>query len=284
MKRIIIFAISTLFCLSSFAQSLSVSSFRLLETDMTANTAGTMEYDQNGEAAALIKVVTTQTGFSFDCGSIGVVKTLQKPSEIWVYVPRGVKKMTISHSQLGLLRDYPLNIPINSARTYEMVIVTGEIQTIVKPTRTTQYVVFQLTPTDAVVEIDGELLKTDQGIASRMKKMGTYDYRVRAPNYLPEIGKVTINDPNNKHIVNVKLKPNYSQVTLKVNNDAEIWVNGEKKGVGSWTGNLGAGTYEFETKKQNYRGTITTQDIVVAAEPQLIKESLIPSTIYLPVL
>ena len=74
------------------AQSISVSSFRLLENDLDANTAGTMERDQNGEVAALIKVVTTQTGFTFDGGALGIVKTIQKPGEIWVYVPRGLKR------------------------------------------------------------------------------------------------------------------------------------------------------------------------------------------------
>ena len=137
------------------AQSISVSSFKLLDTDLTANTAGTMETDQNGETAALIKVVTTQTGFTFDGGALGIVKTIQKPSEIWVYVPRGLKKITISHPQLGMLRDYYLNIPIEAARTYEMVLVAGEVQTIVKQARTSQYVVFELTPPDAVVELNG---------------------------------------------------------------------------------------------------------------------------------
>ena len=34
------------------AQALLVESSRLLETDLTANTYGTIEYDQNGEKAA----------------------------------------------------------------------------------------------------------------------------------------------------------------------------------------------------------------------------------------
>lgn len=50
------------------AQNLSVESFRLLPNDLTANTFGTMESDQNGEVAALIKVVTAETGFAFDGG------------------------------------------------------------------------------------------------------------------------------------------------------------------------------------------------------------------------
>lgn len=260
-----------LFCaLLIQAQNISVSSFRLLETDLTANNAETIVRDQNGEVAALIKVVTTQTGFSFDVGQLGVVKTVQMPAEIWVYVPRGIKKISISHPQLGILRDYYLNISIEAARTYEMVLVSGTVETTIHQARTSQYVVFQLTPPNAVVELNGELLETVDGTATKMMKFGTYNYRVQAPNYYPDAGNVTVNDPNNKHIVHVALKPNFSAVTLKVEGDAEIWVNGERKGIGTWTGNLGAGTYVFEAKKANHRDSYSSRDIVVTEEPQVI--------------
>ena len=254
----------------SYSQSISVSNFKLLDTDLTANTAGTMELDQNGETAALIKVVTTQTGFTFDGGSMGIVKTKQTPGEVWVYIPRGAKKISIKHPQLGVLRDYYFPVAIEPAKTYEMVLVAGEVQTIVKQARTSQYVVFNLTPPDAVVELDGELLKTEGGVASKMMKFGTYNYRIKAPDYLSEAGAVTIDDPNNKKVVNISLKPNFAQVTIKVDNNAEIWVNGEKKGAGSWTGNLGAGTYELEAKKAGHRSTMTTRDIDVTPEPQIV--------------
>ena len=253
------------------AQSISVSSFQLLENDLTANTAGTTERDQNGEVAALIKVVTTQTGFTFDGGALGIVKTKQTPGEVWVYIPRGAKKITIKHPQLGVLRDYYFPCAIDAARTYEMILVTGTVETTVRQTRTSQYVVFQLTPPNAVVELNGELLQTADGTASKMMKFGTYGYRVNAPNYLPESGNVTVNDPNNKHVVNIALKPNFSQVTLTVDNNAEIWVNGERKGTGSWTGNLGAGTYELETRLKNHRSQTVTRDVVVTTEPQTIR-------------
>jgi formylglycine-generating enzyme required for sulfatase activity len=269
MKRLLIIVYMLIGVLILEAQ-ISVSSFRLLETDLTANTHGTIEHDQNGEVAALIKVVTTQTGFTFDGGSLGIVKTVQKPAEIWVYVPRGLKKITISHPQLGVLRDYYLPVSIASAKTYEMVLIAGEVQTIVKQARTSQYVVFQLTPPNAFVELDGEVLATNEGTATKLMKFGTYNYRVQAPNYLPEAGNVTINDPKNKHVVNVALKPNFSSVTLNVDGNAEIWVNGERKGTGSWTGNLGAGTYVFEAKKENHRDSYMSRDIIVTSEPQTI--------------
>ena len=108
MKKCTLVLITILFCLSAIGQSISVSSFRNLETDMTANTTGTMEKDQNGEVAALIKVVTTQTGFTFDGGSLGIVKTKQTPGEIWVYVPRGAKKITIIIIQHQFNQEEPM--------------------------------------------------------------------------------------------------------------------------------------------------------------------------------
>ena len=277
--RKILLILFAFWLIPGFAQNISVSSFKSLDTDLTANTAGTMEKDQNGETAALIKVVTTQTGFTFDGGALGIVKTKQTPGEVWVYIPRGSKKITIKHPQLGVLRDYFFPVAIESARTYEMVLIAGEVQTVVKQARTSQYVVFQLTPPDAVVELDGELLKTEGGVASKMMKFGTYNYRVQATNYLLEAGSVTVDDPNNKKVVNISLKPNFALVTINVDNNAEIWVNGEKKGEGSWSGNLGAGTYELEAKKEGHRSTITTQDFFVSSEPQIVKLQA-PTPIY----
>ncbi len=91
LNRIVFSFFILIFSFDCLAQTISISSFKPLVTDLTANTAGTMEMDQNGETAALIKVVTPQTGFTFDGGALGIVKTVQKPSEIWVYVPRGLK-------------------------------------------------------------------------------------------------------------------------------------------------------------------------------------------------
>ena len=250
------------------AQSISVKSFRLLESDLTANTVGTMEKDQNGDVAALIKVVTTETGFTFDGGALGIVKTRQMPAEIWVYVPRGLKKITISHPQLGILRDYFLPVKVEAARTYEMALVTGKVETTVREARTSQYVVFQLTPPNAVVELDGELLQTTDGTARKVMKFGSYNYRVQAPLYLPEAGFVTVNDPTNKHVVNINLKPNFTTVTITADGNAEIWVDGELKGAGTWTGPLGIGTYEIEARKQNYRSTSITPTIEFSSEPK----------------
>ena len=272
MRRIYLSFLLAIICTASaLSQSISVSSFKLLETDLTANTTGTIEKDQNGEVAALIKVVTTQAGFTFDGGALGIVNTKQTPGEIWVYIPHGAKKISIKHPQLGVLRDYYFPCAIESGRTYEMILVTGEVKTIIKQARSSQFVVFQLEPANSVVEIDEELLETIDGIATKLLEFGTYDYRVKAPNHKQEIGKITISDPENKHIVNIKLKSTLTKVTIKVDNDAEIWINGEKKGIGIWNGELGAGIFEMEARKARHRSTSATKKIAASDIPQTIQ-------------
>ena len=270
--RFLLFAVLLLAGMATaWAQSIVVQSFHFDEADLTANTAGTTVLDQNGQKCALLKVETTQTGFTFDTGMLGVVKTEQHPGEVWVYVPEGVKRITISHPQLGILRDHDLGQTLRRAKTYLMQLVTGEVQTTVRQARTSQFVVFQFTPQNAVVRLDGQLLSTTDGTAMKNMPFGTYDYMVEAPDYQSESGKVTVNDPRNKHVVNVRLKPNFSQVTLTVDRQAEIWVNGEKRGNGSWTGNLGAGVYLLEARLANHRTTSREVTIAVTDQPQTIR-------------
>lgn len=110
-----------LLCLNSIiglAQSMSVTEFRYDENDLTANTAGTIVLDQNGDKSALIKIETTEFGFSFDAGSLGVVKTEQHTGEIWLYVPEGVKRLSISHPKYEKIRDYDLGMAVKRAKTY----------------------------------------------------------------------------------------------------------------------------------------------------------------------
>ena len=149
------------------AQNISVASFKLLENDLTANTHGTMVRDQNGEVAALIKIVTTEKGFVFDGGMVGITKVKQEVGEVWVYVPHGIKKVTIKHEQLGVLRDYFFPVAIEKARTYEMVLTTGRVETVVTHSVNKQYVMFTVEPTNAVVELNDVPLEIDQNVAAR---------------------------------------------------------------------------------------------------------------------
>ena len=198
-----------------------------------------------------------------------------------------------------------------------------------------QFVVFNVTPADALVIFDGSPMVVNSGAASKRVKFGTYSYTVSAKDFHTYSGSVTVNDMKNKSMVKVDLKPahgwinvsgssaegayvyvadqligqaplktdrlasgtysirlikdlyksyettvtvtdgnvttispvlqaDFARVTLSVDNGAEIWVNGEHKGSGSWTGDLATGSYLVECRKANHRST--SDNINVSAD------------------
>ena len=259
------------YCLELQAQSISVKSFQALPMDMTASSLEGKRIDQNGQVAALIKIVTTQTGFTFEGGALGIVDTKQENGEVWVWVPRASRKITIKHQQLGVLRDYRYPIEIEAERTYEMVLTTAKIETIVKEEVRQQYLVFELEPKNAILEVNDKLWSVEaDGTSMQYVDFGIYTYRVRAANYETDAGVVTVEDPDNPVTVNVTLQSNLSQVTLTVDDDAEIWVNNEKKGVRSWTGSFGNGIYKIECKKAGHETSTVSKEITAEMKGQTI--------------
>ena len=198
-----------------------------------------------------------------------------------------------------------------------------------------QFVVFNVTPADALVIFDGTPIRVNSGTASKRVKFGTYSYTVSAKDFHTYSGSVTVSDMKNKAMVKVDLKPahgwinitgasadgsyvyladeligqaplktdrlasgtysirlikdlyksyettvtvtdgnvttispvlqaDFARVTLSVDNGAEIWVNGEHKGSGSWTGDLATGSYLVECRKANHRST--SDNINVSAD------------------
>lgn len=282
MKKLAILTFLLFAFTAAFAQSISVKSFKALPMDLTVSSLEGKRVDQNGDVAALIKVVTTETGFVFEGGTLGIVDTKQTPGEVWVWVPRAARKITIKHPKLGVLRDYYYPMEIEAERTYEMVLTTAKIETIVKEEVTQQYLIFELEPKNATLEVNDQLWSVDaNGTALQFVDLGTYTYRVRAANYETDAGVVTVDDPDPDHpkTVKVKLKSNFAEVTLTVDADAEIWVNNDKKGVRSWTGSLGKGTYKIECKQEGHETSLTTKEITAAMNGQTITLSA-PVPIY----
>ena len=260
------------------AQNISVASFQLLETDLTANTHGFMERDQNGEVAALIKIVTTEKGFVFDGGMVGITKVKQEVGEVWVYVPHGIKKITLRHEQLGVLRDYFFPVPIQKARTYEMVLTTGKVETVVTHSVNKQYVMFSVQPVNAVVELNGVPLEMDsEGFAEKLMPYGTYQYRVSCTDYHTDAGQVVVSEQG-KADVKVALRPNFGWVNFSGANQyhgANVYVDNECIGqLPLKSGAIKSGDHKVRVVKalyKPYEGQVTvTDDKVTPFEVELM--------------
>lgn len=124
-----------------------------------------------------------------------------------------------------------------------------------RPSVTSQYVLFKVTPNNAMVELDGQMLEVVDGTTTKRMPFGTYSYRVQAPRHAVKSGTIVVNDPKNKHIVNISLEPQYVNAKFSVANNAEIWIDEQKRGTGSCTLELGYGTYLVECRLPGHKSS-----------------------------
>ena len=246
-----VFAAFLALSLAGVAQNMKVESFRLMENDLTAITNGTMETDQNGDVAALIKVVVNGGGYTFDVGSLGVVRTRQMPGEWWVYIPRGVQRISISHPQYGMLRNYYFEIPIQAARTYELVLNPG----------VGKYMNITSTVAGASVTLDGDTIGTTP-ITQTYIVYGEHVITAEKGKMYGET-RVTVaeDSPAAVTIEMEDLSRLYARCHFTVEGNAEIWFNGQRQSVGTWSPELKEGRYVIETRKFNCNNANTVVEV-----------------------
>ncbi len=253
MKKILVTICFIVCCILAGAQNISVASFQHDESDLTANLQGTTVFDQNGGKCALIRIQTTQKGFTFDVGVLGIQKVDDnKPGEIWVYVPAGVKRMDIRHQQLGSLIGYVFPVSIQAAKTYVMELTSSKVHTIVEHDDGMSYFALVVKPANAMVLIDGhpQELDAEGSLMTRMSR-GEHTYQIQSAGYASVSDKFILGATTmTKEIAlqSVKAKLSLSCET----SGASLYVNDAMKAVGSWSGELLAGTYLLEARKDGH--------------------------------
>lgn len=261
MKKLLLIALIAI-SQSVWADGISVLGFRLLETDLTANTRGTEKRDMNGDKAALIKIVTPERGFLFNGGSLGIVGTEEKAAEIWLYVPPRAQKLTITHQVFGVLRDYYYPVSIQGGRTYEMLLDIG----------TGRYVTITTSQAKSDVTVDGEYL----GKSPIYNRYMTYGrHAVFAQNGIYEAQDTIIvatSDAKATKVANIEMRnmsDHYGDVVVNVENNADIWYNGHQVGTGSWSTQLREGSYTVETRKLDCDPIKTTFTVIPQKKNQI---------------
>ena len=139
-----------------------------------------------------------------------------------------------------------------------------------------QFVVFAVEPASAVVIINNKHYTLNNGVMSVVLNSGTYNYTVAAAGYHSESGTFTVS--GKKIEKSVVLKADVANVALTAPDSAEIWINGERKGVGSWSGSLTSGAYIFEARKAGHRTTTISKQIT-SHQPQQSYALLAPTPI-----
>ena len=265
--------------------------FELNQLDGTASNAQYRKVDGSGNLYAVIKVRSTDGDeglgeFMFNFNSLKSIVE-DKGDELWVYVQKNAKIVTISREGYTPLRNFDLKMTLQAGKTYNMEITYDRVEKVVKKELYMQMLTFRLTPAveGAVVMYKKqgsdkfELLgNTDkQGTISKNLGFGTYEYQVLSQKHFTSEGIVKLNNSNEVHTENITLKGNTSEVALVTDEYADIYVNGELKERGIWKGTLTAGEYVVECKQEGHRPT--SQKIVVEPAVNKLYELLKPTPI-----
>ena len=208
---------------------IQVTSFNRMETDVTARITAPQR-DQNGEVCALIRIVTTEKDLMFEPDALGIVSRENKPGEIWLYIPRGARRISIMHDKFGVLRNYFYPDIIEKATVYEMEIQIGDGTQQTPANTNTQLIVMRPDPATADIYIDDEKVPTENGLFTATMKKGTHTYRVESPMYAPEAGIIDLG--SEQRIMSVTLKPRfgYLEIFSLPEQDAKVFINNELAG------------------------------------------------------
>ena len=244
----------------------SVVSFGHDSFDLTAKNDQYKKVDGNGSLYAIIKVTSTNPtdqleDYRFNFGNMNH-EVVKRDGELWVYVQRNAKMVTISRPGFATINKYDLKTTIEAGNTYTMQLSAAAAKVL------TQMVMFSINPSSANATItvrpmggndENVLGITDEsGAIAANLPYGSYTYRILAEGYYTTEGQFTLNDVNQTHVEKADMKAKFGMVTLHVDADADIYINGELRGHQTWTGRLNSGQYVVGCRQANHRSTTQT--------------------------
>ena len=212
MKKLYLILLSV-FVLSNIAeaQKLSVESFALALTDITAQTEG--RKDLNGDACALVKI-----SFVGDVADVegNVIKPLVKRNnETWTFMTQESRQMkVITKDYLPLMvtfGDYGIE-KLQGNRTYVLTLAkpSGASETQQMQTLTIRY-----SPVAASVLVDNKFIKGSNGVAKTSLPIGQHSFVVACDGYESEEGTVKLKSsaPSNLQITLSKEAASTNQIS-----------------------------------------------------------------------
>ena len=252
MKKSLLFLLFVLQTIAALSQKLQVESFKITESDISAQTQP--RKDLNDRNCALVKVQFV--------GAISEVEgNVVKPlvshgNETWVYMPQGSRQLKLLTQRylpvMVTFADYGVE-KLESNRTYVLVLVKPNGQNDPIDAGGNFYAISVL-PKDAKVTVDGVLQESSSdGEYSAMLPYGTHTYKVEAGGYIRQSGSFSVSSGDMAPIC-VSLVSVMPSVSVTCPTPAvSLYV--DKKSVGNvpWSGSLKEGMHLIEVKKNGYR-------------------------------
>ena len=224
MKRILTLIFLTVLLMPMMAQKIGVEGFKKVKKDLLNQTPLPVDKKQ-----ATLDFLTDEKGFTFKAnGTFVLIKHPDYGQYTWKVPGKGLKKK--KHYQANLLSDKP-------GKEYKL---------------SKQWVVFQVDPENAIVQVDSTTILTRDGKAQFNVTIGKHPYRVDSPFH--EVVEDTLEVTDSvKLFMPVVLQSFYSYLTVKSPMiDAVVFIDGQPIGKGgSTSGHLYMGDHRLQIYRLN---------------------------------
>ena len=182
---------------SAFAQELTVKSFKLAGSDLTAQTQPRKDLNDRNCAVVKVQFVGELTNIE---GNV-IMPLVKRNNETWVYMPQNTRQMkVITKNYLPLMvtfADYDIE-RLESNRTYVLTLLSNNLQ----QAQQSQTLTIKYMPTNATVLVDNKMVKGTNGVAQTTLPVGQHSYIVACDGYDSEEGtvKLKVSTPSNLQI------------------------------------------------------------------------------------
>ncbi len=172
---------------SVFAQKLTVESFKLAGSDLTAQTQPRKDLNNRNCAVVKVQFVGELTNIE---GNV-IMPLVKRNNETWVYMPQNTRQMkVITKNYLPLMvtfADYDVE-RLESNRTYVLTLLGSSQQQV----QQSQTLTIRYTPSSATVLVDNKMVKGMNGVAQTTLPVGQHSYIVACDGYESEEGMVKL--------------------------------------------------------------------------------------------
>ena len=186
---------------SAIAQKLTVESFKLAGSDLTAQTQP--RKDLNDRNCAVVKVQFVGELINIE-GNV-IMPLMKRNNETWVYMPQNTRQMNVvTKNFLPLMvtfADFGIE-RLESNRTYVLTLLGNSQQ----QAQQSQTLSIRYTPSSATVLVDNKMVKGMNGVARTTLPVGQHSYIVACDGYESEEGTVKLkaSAPSNLQITLTK--------------------------------------------------------------------------------
>lgn len=139
----------------------------------------------------------------------------------------------------------------------------SEVRTI-EMTPAYSYLDIRTEPAGASVFVDGELVGTSPVSIQDKLRRGTVSVTAQKEMYYPEEISYSVPGDTKRHTVTVTLSPQFGTVVCRCDDpEAELWIDNQKVGTGTWTGQLSSrSSHYLEARKKGHLSRSVNFDVV----------------------